>query len=599
MLLLLLSAPAASASPAGKAKGKPAPAAPAEPPSPPLHPPIDSPVAFTWPPEGHSIPAGSEFVLGRVSDPAAPFTINGQTVTAHPKGGFIAWLPVSPGSFTFHAELSSGALTFSADRTVVVSSPAAPMPSDRLAIDPDSLVPRGSLELRAGDWFPVRMRATPGRRARARVGGRWRELREAWPGSYEAYLQVPPGESYAAAPVEYEIGSGWSSRRLKGAALVSATVEPPLVAVVRPPAATAKAGPGEGYIAFPPAGTRMLATGRDGPWVRVAFGPDLPLWIHSKDLVLSDAAAPPRAVSDNMLVSVSSEEAVVRVPLTDRVPFLVDVSPDAGRVTLRVFSALSHSNWISYEGLGDYVHEARWRQESQDTISVEVSLKPGRRVWGWQARWDGNALRLAVRRPPKIDPARPLAGLRVMLDPGHTSLPNDGTIGPLGTTEAAANYAIARDVAARLEKEGAAPLMSRASLSDDVPLADRPRLAVERGADVLVSLHNNGLPDGSYPWARPRGFMVFYYHPHSLALARAAHAAFRARVPLGDEGLKWGDLAVPRLTAMPSILIENAMLILPEQEVLVGDPAFRAKLAEAVTEGLKAFMLEAGERRKP
>ncbi|MBI4371928.1 MAG: N-acetylmuramoyl-L-alanine amidase, partial [Elusimicrobia bacterium] len=81
--------------------------------------------------------------------------------------------------------------------------------------------------------------------------------------------------------------------------------------------------------------------------------------------------------------------------------------------------------------------------------------------------------------------------------------------------------------------------------------------------------------------------------------ARALHAAYVRDVPLPDEGLKWGNLYVARLPAMPAVLVENAMMILPEQEVLLSDLAFRGRLAGAVVSGLKAFALEACVHRPP
>ena len=73
-----------------------------------------APIVVVSPPEGLSMPlAEGEFILGSVSDPTAPFRINGATVAAHPNGAFLAWLPVSPGTFTFHCSLNlqSGATT--------------------------------------------------------------------------------------------------------------------------------------------------------------------------------------------------------------------------------------------------------------------------------------------------------------------------------------------------------------------------------------------------------------------------------------------------------------------------------------------------------
>jgi N-acetylmuramoyl-L-alanine amidase len=173
-----------------------------------------------------------------------------------------------------------------------------------------------------------------------------------------------------------------------------------------------------------------------------------------------------------------------------------------------------------------------------------------------------------------------------------------GAIGPLGTKEMDANYAIAQAAAERLKREGAIPLLTRRSPDDEVSLVDRPRQAVEREADLFVSIHNNALPDGTNPFSKPRGFTVFYYHPHSLGLGRAVHAAYRDSIALPDEGLQWDNLLVARLTAVPAILIENAYIIMPDQEARLNDAAFRDSLAKALVSGLRSFMSEAGDKEK-
>jgi N-acetylmuramoyl-L-alanine amidase len=290
--------------------------------------------------------------------------------------------------------------------------------------------------------------------------------------------------------------------------------------------------------------------------------------------------------------------AAVRINLSEKVPFEVVESDDQNTAVVRLFYATGHTNIVSFDGGTDFVDQVRWRQEESGVVAVTVRLKPGRKLWGWNARYDSSSsLRLDLRRPPRVNRRRPLEGLKVMLDPGHMpSAP--GAIGPLGTKEMDANYAIAQAAAALLKREGAIPLLTRGTTTDEVSLVDRPKQAVERGADVFVSIHNNALPDGSSPFAKPRGFTVFYYHPHSLALGRAVHEAYAAAAPVPDEGLQWDNLLVARLSAMPAILVENAYIIFPEQEALLNEPSFREKLARALVSGLRAFALEAGDKRK-
>jgi N-acetylmuramoyl-L-alanine amidase len=229
---------------------------------------------------------------------------------------------------------------------------------------------------------------------------------------------------------------------------------------------------------------------------------------------------------------------------------------------------VGHTNNVTHVGGDDFVDLVRWRQESNGVVVYTIGLKPGRKIWGWHGRFDGTKLRVDVRRPLKSNRKRPLEGWKIMLDPGHMpSAP--GATGPLATKEMDANIAIAQVTAELLRKEGALPILTRSSSTDEVSLTDRPKLALEQGADLFISIHNNALPDGSNPFSKARGFSVYYYHPQSLALARAIHDSYIKNIPLADDGLLWGNLLVARLSAVPSILIENAYLLYPEQQPIL------------------------------
>ncbi|MBI4061036.1 MAG: N-acetylmuramoyl-L-alanine amidase [Elusimicrobia bacterium] len=591
-LFLALSLPAA-------ARPKQAPAKDAPRAAPPLHPTRSTePIVFVWPPENMPLAAEGEFIFGSVAVATAGFVINGTSVAVHPDGGFIAWLPIAPGTFTFRGELALSAGTATAERRILVPLPPAPLPG-KLAVDSASLFPKSDLELRGGDLLTVRMKGTPGKDARFRVGkGVWRPMRAANAalGIYEGTALIAPGADFEPSFVEYELGRGWSSVKAKGTARVSASASPPAVAAVKTSTsgfANIKTGPTNGFLMFPLPGTRLPVTGRDGGLLRVRLSDSLSGWIEAKDVAV--AAAAPRAVTGTIAASKTDLGALVKIGLSEKAAFDVEASAGLDALTVRLYNATGHTNWMLNDA-PEFVREIRWRQESTDVVAVTILLKTHEPLWGWWPSYEGNALLLELRRAPKISTKNPLSGIKVMLDPGHMpSMPS--ATGPLGTSEMDANYAIALAAKARLERAGAAVLMTRDGPLHEVSLAERPRQAVERGADLFVSLHNNALPDGENPFAKPRGFTVFYYHPQSLELGRAVHEAYRGRIKLADEGLRWGNLLVARQSAMPAILVENAYMIFPDQEALLNSALFRDELAKALVEGLEKFLRSA--RRKP
>ncbi|MBI5244950.1 MAG: N-acetylmuramoyl-L-alanine amidase [Elusimicrobia bacterium] len=561
------------------------------------------PITVAYPPEGFAFAAGrSMFILGSVAYPRRPFRINGSTVAAHPKGGFLAYLPVEPGTFTFRCELDLPQGTTVWVRTIRVRESAPTPAADTLLILPESLAPANDVELRPGDWLNVRMRGTPGLVASFNLPGIARALpmAEAKPGTYEGAYQIRYGDRFEEADILMSLkGPGRSQVQAAAAGRLTVAAQPPGVLIVRSEGiVNVRSGPGQGYILFPPQGTRFLVTGRDGSEVRVRLSERLSGWIGDRALDwLPAGTPPPRAVLGDISLAATPDADALTLDLSQRIPFQVEESPDLSGLKLTLYGTTGHVNWIVYDPAGDFVRQVVWSQQESDVVEVAVRLAPGRLLWGYDASWRGAHLRVELRRPPKLAPrpASVLKGRIIVLDPGHgPSAP--GAVGPRGTWEQAVNFLLAKDAAALLAKEGAQVVLTRGQDEDDVPLSERTKRAFARRGEIFVSLHNNALPDGDNPFDRPHGFSVFYYHPHSLALAESVYRAFGRHAPLPGEGLRYGNLYVARATQMPSILTESAYLMFPEQEDILLDAAKRRRFALAICEGIKDFL--EGERRR-
>ena len=160
---------------------------------------------------------------------------------------------------------------------------------------------------------------------------------------------------------------------------------------------------------------------------------------------------------------------------------------------------------------------------------------------------------------------------------------------PSGILEYELNLALAETLKPKLEKAGAEVIMTRNG-QNHMSLTNRYQKALQENAHIFVSLHYNALPDTINPLAAPRGYSVYYTYPHSFALAESVYKSFNKHVPLPDNGLIANDiLFIPRISEMPSILIESAFPILSEQEEFVQDPNGREILAQAIFQGILDF----------
>jgi N-acetylmuramoyl-L-alanine amidase len=118
-------------------------------------------------------------------------------------------------------------------------------------------------------------------------------------------------------------------------------------------------------------------------------------------------------------------------------------------------------------------------------------------------------------------------------------------------------------------------------------------MAAKGDADILISIHNNALPDGINPFYN-NGTSAYYYHPHSKPLAEAIHKHLLHETGLRDYGLYYGNLALTRASLMPAVLVECAFMMIPGQEAMLRTNRFQRRCARAIMDGIIEYMKSAG-----
>jgi N-acetylmuramoyl-L-alanine amidase len=342
-----------------------------------------------------------------------------------------------------------------------------------------------------------------------------------------------------------------------------------------------RAVPGGPYQWFFPTGTRALVTARLNEDLRIRLSPEAEAWVPVADgRALPPGVPAPRAVIGSVTLTPLDDRVTLRIPLTQRVPFQV-VEADRN-LTLRFFSSVADVDWMRY-GSDALVQRMGWEQTGRDEVTFTVNLAEP--VWGYRTRWSRNDLLLELRRPPRIRKNHPLRGRVIAIDPGHPPL---GATGPTGLREAEVNLAVAVRLREMLRAAGTRVVMTRTA-DTAVDLWSRIQLADTSGAELLVSIHNNALPDGVNPFTN-NGTSVFYNQPRSVPLAAEIQRSLVRRLKLPDLGIGRADLAVVRPTWMPAVLCEGMFLILPEQEATLRSARGQRLYALGVLEGLREFL---------
>jgi N-acetylmuramoyl-L-alanine amidase len=633
-LLVALALPAGCARLLGPGAPAPVPPLPKDarapgglPPVPERHGPLR--IAVVYPEAGSRVDApDSSFVFGSVGDGGATLSINGEPVPVAPNGAWLAWLPFRGDSVVvLHLEARTATDSASLDYLIRRTPRFAPLPEQRLWVDTTTMMPAGriwwpreeylSLSVRASEGASLALLLPDGTRVpfapdraadpvpeglRAFDRDTLQLRRVARADRYRSVLRglalgdpgplLDPGGGAAGGEATLVAVQGGDTVRARWPLRLALMDTLPSIAELDDDRAgrggtdsitVGRATPGGTYTWFFPAGTRARVTGRVNGELRLALSERSTAWVAAAEAYPVPGARPGPHVVGSVTLYPHHDRVTARIPVGARIPF--QVVETERELALVLYGAVSDVNWLRYGAEDRLVSLVTVRQTAADELELRFAL--GAPVWGYRTRWDGNDLLLEIRRPPDLDPAAPLRGRTIVVDPGH---PPAGATGPTGLAESEANLGIGLELRRLLLAEGAQVLMTRSD-ARAVDLWPRVRFADSSDAELMVSIHNNALPDGVNPFTN-NGASTFYNHPRALPLARLILRRLVARFGVRDLGVGRGDLALVRPTWMPAVLTEGLFLMLPEQEAALRDPEGRRQYALAVMEGIRRFLYE-------
>jgi N-acetylmuramoyl-L-alanine amidase len=240
---------------------------------------------------------------------------------------------------------------------------------------------------------------------------------------------------------------------------------------------------------------------------------------------------------------------------------------------------------------------------------------------------------------PIAPPAPPTAGERlrvdrlviVALDPGHGG-EDPGAVGPSGLREKDVVLAVALALRERLNAVPGMRVMMTRDADFFVPLHERVRKARRVQADLFVSIHadaffkpeargasvfalsTRGASSAAARWMAQRENAADQVGGVNLAAVRdpqvlsamldmSTTAQIKDSLKLGHEVLtrigqvgalhkgqvEQAGFAVLKAPDIPSILVETAFISNPGEEDKLRDPAYRLKLVDALTEGIRRY----------
>lgn len=357
------------------------------------------------------------------------------------------------------------------------------------------------------------------------------------------------------------------------------------VAEVVADAGVARTGPSTDYSRLTPLpkGTRASITAKEGEWLRLDYGS----WINAKETRIISGVVPPRSLIRSVSARQVAGATEIIFPL--QVPVPVSVQQGDRTLTLTLYNTTAQTDVIRLDD-NPLISRLDWQQIAPEQVQYTFNLKSAQQ-WGYKLRYDNTSLVLTLRHPPASQAKQsvPLAGIKILLDPGHGGA-ELGARGPNGYPEKEINLVISKLVRDQLVARGATVYMTREE-DTELSLGDRVAMIDKLEPAIALSLHYNALPD-SGDAMNTQGFGAFWYHPqaHNLAVFLHNYVVNKLRRPA--YGVYWNNLALTRPASAPSVLLELGFMINPTEFEWIVDPQAQRNLAAAIAEGITEWFRE-------
>lgn len=574
-----------------------------------------------YPPENHETVADQIFLIG-TADPDAEVRVNGQVIENRSADGhFAPSLPLELGENTFTLTQDDETLTLTVTR--LSTAPEMPTGTNFLA---DSLSPAVDMARQPEDLICFDAIAPANATVSVQLGQTTlplmaeSEITELPPNyavltqtnapqqvlvsdryrgctTGEALIRDRTMNAEASWPMSsINLGAPVYQLALNGETVTQAsagTVEilsPSQfeVAEVIVPSGVARTGPSTDFSRLTPLpqGTRAAVTGRDGEWLRLDYG----AWIKASETQVSPSAAPPHSIIRSITSRQIPGWTEVIFPLQTPVPVTVDQRDRTLTLTLHNTTAQTDTIYFSEDPA---VLRMDWQPGTTESPSYTFQFRSDQQ-WGYKLRYDDTSLILSLKHPPAtvtdslFDINTPLAGMSILLDPGHGS-PNDlGARGPTGYPEKDVTLIVSQLLRDELEERGATVYMTREG-DDDLYPQDRVDRIEQIEPDLALSVHYNALPDNGDA-LNTAGIGTFWYHAQAHSLAAFLHNYLVENLNRESYGVYWNNLALTRPSVAPSVLLELGFMINPTEFEWITDPDAQAELAETLAEGIVAWV---------
>ena len=209
-------------------------------------------------------------------------------------------------------------------------------------------------------------------------------------------------------------------------------------------------------------------------------------------------------------------------------------------------------------------------------------------IFGYDISKNEKGYLIDIKKTPEINNKKPLKRKIVVVDPGHGGCEKGACA--FNLEEKKLNLQISKKLKKELRKRGAKVYLTRTK-DKQTDLYKRVEFAKEKQADLLLSIHQNSLPNPKYV-DKKHGVGVYYYNDFSYPLARKIQDNLLKATNFKDDKVNYASFVLTRSTAQPSVLIECGYIIREEEAMKLADKKFQKIIAKAITKGCEEYLKE-------
>ncbi|MEG4228249.1 N-acetylmuramoyl-L-alanine amidase [Microcoleus sp. N9_B2] len=565
------------------------------------------PLFVAYPPPNHKTIADRIFLIG-TAPPPGQVSVNGNKISRTASGHFAPTFPLQIGEnlFTFRYENQEVKIKVTRES----NQPESPV---GLAFAKDSLTPKVDVASLPGEYIcfgaiaavnalvAVKLAGvTIPLKARSQVElpannsillGENSPLKKDGSQQYQGCGKTPEnsissqGQKVDLGVPVFELTMNDKTISQQGTGKISILSPADLeIAEVTADPGVARTGPSTDFSRMTPLpkGTRATIIGREGEWIRLDYG----AWIKASEVRIIKDSVPPRSIIRSASSRQVSGWTEVLFPL--EIPVPVTVQEGERTFTLTLYNTTAQTDIIRVSD-DPVISRLEWQQISPLQVQYTFNLKSAQQ-WGYKLRYDGTTLVLSLKHPPANtsmmpnSQAKPLSGIKILIDPGHGGPEDGGAVSPVGIREKTVALTVSKLVQQELVNRGANVVMTRVE-DVDLDLPPRVEMIQKEEPAIAISIHYNALPDNGDA-IKTKGVGAFWFHPQAHSLAIFLHNYLVAKLNRPSYGVFWNNLAMTRPAVTPSVLMELGFLINPEEFEWIVNPTEQQKLAEAIAQGI-------------